>query len=81
MCSGSCPFCRLAVTQDERAIAALRRDVAAYRLLAHAAVAELALRTRESDRLRRQLSDMREELRLRMGVTPHLVVERDAAGE
>lgn len=81
MCSGSCPFCRLAISQDERAIAALRRDVTAYRLLAQAAIAELALRTSESDRLRRQLSDMREELRLRMGVTPYVAVETLTAWE
>ena len=75
MCSPACPFCRLAINQDARALAALRRDVDAYRLLAHAAVAELALRTRESDGLRRQLSDMREELRLRMGVPPYVAVD------
>jgi hypothetical protein len=73
MCASNCPFCRLALSHDERAIAALRRDVAAYRLLAQCAIAALAACQTNTDKLREQVAALRQELRCRMGLPQDFV--------
>ncbi len=62
-CADGCAFCRPRVTQDERALAALRRDVAMYRQAVQAALDIIATRNLELRTAREIAANAREELR------------------
>jgi hypothetical protein len=62
-CSANCPFCAPQPTQDARAIAALRGDVAGLRLLLHAALDVAASSRDELTQVKRNLAEARDEIR------------------